>query len=231
MWNFGVRNLGLAIAATLALGGMTLVPIDPASAQVLLQQQGNLQPAEDEYTFTGQAGQTVVISMTSTEFDTVVRLLDPNNQEIASNDDYGRSFNSTIVMTLPSSGTYQVMARSFSGGGGSYSVSVRPATEYDQAFDRAYRSLLEGDIQTALTNYETAIRFDPNQPDVYLGRADARIAIAEGEFGEDSIADYRRAAELYEQSGDREMAQVLREQIEYMLNPPAPMPDEMPMPN
>lgn len=228
MRNFGVKNLGLALMATLTFGGMTIGAIVPVSAQVLLEQQGNLQPAEDEYTFSGQAGQTVVISLTSSDFDTLVRLLDPSNQEIAVNDDYGRSLNSQIVLTLPRTGTYKVMARAFSGGGGSYSVTVRPATEYDEAFDRAYKSLLEGDMQTALTNYDSAIRLDPNQPDAYLGRADVRIAIAEGQFGEDAIADYRRAAALYEQSDNREMAQMLRDQIEYMLNPPAPIEEPMP---
>ncbi|NEQ25997.1 MAG: tetratricopeptide repeat protein [Microcoleus sp. SIO2G3] len=228
MWNFGVRNLGLALAATVALGGSLVLPVAPASAQALLQQQGNLQPAEDEYTFSGQAGQTIVISMTSTEFDTVVRLLDPNNQEIASNDDYGRNLNSTIVMTLPRTGTYKVMARAFSGGGGSYAISVRPASEYDQAFDRAVKSSLEGDFQTALTNFNEAVRLDPNQPDAYLSRADVRIALAEGNFSEESIADYRRAADLLEQAGNTEMAQMVREQIEFMQNPP--QPEEAPTP-
>ncbi|MBD2092166.1 tetratricopeptide repeat protein [Microcoleus sp. FACHB-1515] len=228
MRNCGVRNLGLALMATLTFGSLTIGAIAPVSAQVLLEQQGNLQPAEDEYTFSGQAGQTVVISLTSPDFDTVVRLLDPSNQEIAVNDDYGRSLNSQIVLTLPRTGTYKVMARAFSGGGGNYSVTVRPATEYDEAFDRAYKSLLEGDMQTALTNYDSAIRLDPNQPDAYLGRADVRIALAEGQFGEEAIADYRRAAALYEESGNREMAQMLRDQIEYMLNPPAPIEEPTP---
>jgi tetratricopeptide (TPR) repeat protein len=238
MWNFGVRNLSLALAATLALGSSLAVLPASASVQALLQQQGSLQPAEAEHTFSGQAGQTVVITMTSTDFDTVMRLLDADEQEIASNDDYARTFNSAIVITLPHTGTYKIMARSFSGDGGNYSIAVRTATEYDQAFDRAYRSMALGDLQTALTDYDNAIRLDPSQPSGYLGRADVRFSWSAGNVTDEIIADYRRAAELYEQAGDREMAQSVRAQLESMQNPPQnrienllePDPEVEPMP-
>ncbi|NJL19935.1 MAG: tetratricopeptide repeat protein [Leptolyngbyaceae cyanobacterium SM1_3_5] len=220
-----VKNLSLAIAATLAIGGLTVVSsIAPAAAQVLIQQEGSLQPVEDEYTFLGQAGQTIAISMTSEDFDTFLTLLDPNDEEIATNDDYAsENLDSMIVITLPRNGTYTVRTSSFSGEGGDYSITVRTATEYDQILDRAYKALLEGDFQTALTQFDAAIRLDPNQPNAYMSRANARFGLAQQEASVAAIADFRRAADLYEQAGNTESAQMLRERIGFMqeLNSPA----------
>jgi tetratricopeptide (TPR) repeat protein len=226
MRNLGVRNLGLAIAATVALGSSLVLPAAPAAAQEILQEQGSLRPMEDEYTFSGQAGQTVVISMSSPEFDTVVHLFDASDREIGMNDDYGRSLNSTLIVTLPQTGTYKIRARSFSGVGGNYSVSVRPATAYDQAYNRGYTAFREGNTEEALAAYNEAIRLDPSQPTAYADRADLRYS--QGAATTEFLADYERAAELYQQAGNTEMAENMRSQIQYIQNPPEEMPEEMP---
>jgi hypothetical protein len=44
----------------------------------------------DEYTFSGAAGQQVVVNMASTAFDTVLYLLRPNGSQLAFNDDIDR---------------------------------------------------------------------------------------------------------------------------------------------
>ena len=46
--------------------------------------------------------------------------------EIAVNDDYGGTLTSTIVTTLPISGSYTILASSYSGQGGMYDVAVEP---------------------------------------------------------------------------------------------------------
>lgn len=67
----------------------------------------------DLFQFSGVAGQTVAIDMTSASFDTYLFLLDPTPVALASNDDFGGSTNSRIVFTLTVSGTWTVGATSF----------------------------------------------------------------------------------------------------------------------
>ncbi|HKP72750.1 MAG TPA: pre-peptidase C-terminal domain-containing protein, partial [Pyrinomonadaceae bacterium] len=76
----------------------------------------------DEYTFTGTAGQQVAVSMTSNVFDTFLYLLNPNGSVLAANDDIDPNSNPANTnsripvsgfITLPSSGTYSILANSF----------------------------------------------------------------------------------------------------------------------
>ncbi|HEX8456157.1 MAG TPA: pre-peptidase C-terminal domain-containing protein [Pyrinomonadaceae bacterium] len=72
----------------------------------------------DEYTFSGTAGQQVTINMSSVNFDTVLYLINPNNQVVAFNDDIDPNTtppnrNSRIVFTLQQSGAYSILANSF----------------------------------------------------------------------------------------------------------------------
>ncbi len=63
--------------------------------------------------FSGIAGETVTIDMTSAAFDTYLFLLDPTPTAVASNDDFGAATNSRIVFTLTTSGTWTIGATSF----------------------------------------------------------------------------------------------------------------------
>jgi tetratricopeptide (TPR) repeat protein len=221
----------MAIAAV--IGGGSLLALAPAAtAQELLREQGTLQPSQDEYTFTGTAGQAIAITMYSEEFDTVLALQDSTGQEIAFNDDYGRSLNSTIVTTLPADGNYTVVARSFSGAGGQYTLTVRPATEYEQVYSQAWSYYMQGDFAQAIELFTEAIAVDPSQPLAYADRADARWGQYYTGLGEefnfenppelpaDLVAaiteDYEQAAELFEQAGDTETAAALREQLMFL---------------
>lgn len=228
MW-MRFRNFSLLLAATASIGGSLLLPIAPAQAQNILQEQGSLQPVQNQYTFTGRAGQAVVISMNSADFDTVLVLLNASGEEVARNDDYGRSLNSTIVTTLPSDGAYKVLAQSFGGQGGSYTLNVRVATPYDQAYAQAYDQYQQGQYEQAIASYSRAIAVDPNQPAAYADRADARYAMSGESVKTEVIADYQRAADLFQQAGDDSIAQALRSQIEYLQNPqPETAPETSP---
>ncbi|MDJ0708069.1 MAG: PPC domain-containing protein [Leptolyngbyaceae cyanobacterium MO_188.B28] len=201
-----------------------------ARAEDILQKQGSLAPMRDEYLFEGESGQTVTITMASEEFDTLLILLDPEGEEIAVNDDYGGTLNSTIVTTLPASGSYTILAGSYSGQGGVYDVSVRPATEFEQAFNDAVNLSQTQNYPAAISAYSAAIDIDPSKPEAYMGRADAYWGQAYTEQGESFegpqslskesrdaiIADYEKAADLLDTSGDSDFAQSLREQVEYL---------------
>ncbi|GAB4151417.1 MAG: hypothetical protein Fur0046_30750 [Cyanobacteria bacterium J069] len=189
----------------------------PAAAQSLFEERGTLAPMQAEYSFAGKAGDTVTVSMTSTEFDTFLVLNSPSGEELASNDDYARSLNSTIVITLPASGTYKVLARSFSGQGGNYLVTVRAATPYDLAYSRATELYRNGDLDAALPAFTEAIRIDSERPEAYLDRGD--LYFSQGNVSA-TRSDYQAAIALYEKQGDRETAQMLREQLSYLETPP-----------
>lgn len=79
----------------------------------------------DRITFYGWSGDWIRITMWSTNMDTYLELLAPNGALIASNDDSNGSTDSLIYMdSLPSDGTYTIIARGYSGDTGSYSLSL-----------------------------------------------------------------------------------------------------------
>ncbi|NEQ26469.1 MAG: hypothetical protein F6K28_47055, partial [Microcoleus sp. SIO2G3] len=111
-------------------------PSPTPSEQVILREEGSLAPGDavlpsdnsfyDRFTFAGQAGQTVTISLESTEFDTYLVLVNPDGTSLAQNDDISQSDrNSRISIELPTTGTYTVLANGYdSNSRGRYTLSV-----------------------------------------------------------------------------------------------------------
>lgn len=228
---FSARKFGILLASVLlSTGGIGAVTTLPSFAQETFESSGTLAPTQDEYQFEGVGGQTVSISMNSEEFDTLLVLLGPDGEEVAMNDDFARSLNSKIITTLPTDGTYTVLAKSYSGQGGNYSVSVQLATGFEIAYARAETLLYDGDFEGAIAAYSEAIAIDSSQPATYLGRAEAYFTVAIQDIGEeftgpqslpedvrDAIAnDYESAANLYEAQGEPEYAASLRDQATYV---------------
>ncbi|MCU0566546.1 MAG: trypsin-like peptidase domain-containing protein [Oculatellaceae cyanobacterium Prado106] len=93
----------------------------------VLQSDGSL---FDEFSFQGNAGQRVTISLSSDDFDTYLILLDPDGRKIGENDDATQdTLNSALTVTLPKSGTYRVIANTYdSSGRGQYRLSIRAST-------------------------------------------------------------------------------------------------------
>jgi len=215
---FPTRALGWMAAIATMAGGLWLSA--PASAQApILEREGNLQSLQGEHTFNGMAGQQVAISLTSEEFDGALTLLAPNGTELASNEDYARSSNPTIVITLPSNGAYKILARSSYGQAGSYTVQVRTATAYDAAYARGVTLAQSGSYLEAIAAFEEATELDPSQPVAFLDLADAVYAEATRLQPQEAtiiLNNYRQAAALYEQQGNMEMAQLLRDQASYL---------------
>ncbi len=127
-----VLQLGVISAAiSLAVG----VSVSAANAQALLEVQGTLSPGDavfedgsfyDQYSFSGDSGQQITISLVSQDFDSYLILLDPEGRRISENDDISRSNrNSQLVIVLPSTGTYTVVANSYEAGkNGEYEIKI-----------------------------------------------------------------------------------------------------------
>ncbi len=231
------RRVAKGFFITAVIAGGAGVVAQAALAQALLQKQGTLAPVEDTYTFEGESGQAMTIELQSDDFDTLLLLNGPDGETLTSNDDYGGTFNSTIVIELPESGMYSAIATSFDGKGGNYEIEVRPATEYEQAFSRAYNLSLSEDFGESVDAYTAAIAINDADPNAYLGRAESIINRAYlsadlevsglQDLPEDVIeaivTDYFKAADLLEQQGETESAESLREQAQYFTGePPAP---------
>ncbi|MGB3294436.1 MAG: pre-peptidase C-terminal domain-containing protein [Phormidesmis sp.] len=236
------RRVKQGLMAAAVLTGSIVIAHKAALAQALLQQEGSLAPMEDTYTFDGEMGQSMTIELKSEEFDTVLLLKGPDGEVLTSNDDYGGTLNSTIVIELPESGTYSAIASSFSGQGGSYQIEVRPASEYEQVFSRAYDLSVSEDYDDSIEAYTAAIALDDTVPSAYLGRAEATINRAyltssvdiagpsdlPGEVIDSVVADYLKAADLLEQQGQTGPATSLREQAQYFTGEvPIPQPEPL----
>ncbi len=79
----------------------------------------------DTYTFTGTAGTTMVIAMSSDVFDCYLTLKDASGNTIGTDDDSGDGTNSILTASLPTDGTYTVVASSYgTGATGAYDVTV-----------------------------------------------------------------------------------------------------------
>src|SRR5262249_33979144 len=102
----------------------------PGDCQSPLRIKDGMRPLADRYTFNATAGQPVVISLNSTDFDTYLYLLDATGSVIAQNDDSAPGGSSRIpansgFFILPASGTFTIEVTAFSGSGvGNYALSL-----------------------------------------------------------------------------------------------------------
>ena len=217
----------LAWSAMLAV----LTSATPAAAEAILEETVEFEPQQDVYTFAGEAGQAVIIEMVSEDFDTFVTLLNPAGEILEQNDDYTGTPQATIVMELPETGEYTVLAGSFYGQlGGSYRVSVKPATDFEQVYDRALELMQSEDYGQAAEAYEAATVLMPNDPNSYLGRADALLRQQALSMGEafsspndlpddvraDIVENYEKAARLFAATGQQDFSALILEQAEFV---------------
>ena len=97
-----------------------------------------------DYLFTGAADDVVVISQTSTDFDSYLILLDSRGNELTRNDDGGGSSNSLIgPYTLPSTGTFTIRAGSYSGSAtGNFTLTLNKidmtAVDFDEELEVSF---------------------------------------------------------------------------------------------
>ena len=81
----------------------------------------------DEHAFEGRAGQPVIITLESNDFDTYLILVSPDQRLLNENDDISdQNSNSSLTTILPATGTYLAVANAFdSTGQGAYTLTVR----------------------------------------------------------------------------------------------------------
>jgi len=122
---------------SLQISALDRAPSTGATNTLILQEQGLLGPnsqvwREDgslfqEFTFQGTQGQQVSINMESDEFDTYLMLFDERWQILDQNNDISpQDTNSALVVTLPYTGTYRVIANAFDRTGrGRFQITIR----------------------------------------------------------------------------------------------------------
>ena len=120
------------------------------------------------HTFEGKAGESITIEMVSEEFDTYLLLIGPEEQVIAQDDDGNGGTNSRIMVILPTTGTYQIIANSHTAGAtGQYTLTwqqITAQTATDQleteALSRALTLIEEARQLYQVGHYDEAeIRF------------------------------------------------------------------------
>jgi hypothetical protein len=83
----------------------------------------------DWWTFDGAAGDRITIALDSSAFDTFLELYGPDGAQLAFDDDSGPDLNSLIAgFTLPTAGTYIIIAKAYAGEGGPYTLSLTRAS-------------------------------------------------------------------------------------------------------
>ncbi|MDA0280770.1 MAG: pre-peptidase C-terminal domain-containing protein [Proteobacteria bacterium] len=89
---------------------------------------------QDSFFFTGNSGETIVVDLTASDFDTVLALQTPAG-ELFENDDYqGSTDQSQLQLTLQESGRYRILVSSYSSGEtGDYQLAVRPGDALSSA--------------------------------------------------------------------------------------------------
>ena len=127
--------------SALLVGCHALRPSAAHGQMPVLLEEGQLDNADrrrpdnnspfDVYAFSGLAGQTVVITLESSAFDSHLFLLDEDGNTLYENDDAvaGQTTNSLLRVILPRDGRYNIAVNALNGSGrGAYLLSVTDVT-------------------------------------------------------------------------------------------------------
>lgn len=102
-----------------------------------------------EYTFEGEAGQLVSITVTSDDFDTYLTLEDSTGYSLVTDDDSAGNLDSRIgTFSLPSNGTYTIIVESYDGLYGGFELSLVAATVETLDFGQIVDGELSADSPT-----------------------------------------------------------------------------------
>lgn len=99
----------------------------------------------DGYVFDGEAGQTIEVTMSSSELDSYLVVLGPEGDIIGENDDYGSRLDSRLTVRLPSAGSYRAIATTYSSAVGDYELTLAALLpELVEADEVSYGATIEG---------------------------------------------------------------------------------------
>ncbi len=128
----GSGSSGSAATRPNPSGGQGQVPVSslPIRTQGILGANSQILPADgsryEEHVFEGSAGQRIVITLESRDFDPYLALIGPDESLIGENDDVSQnSLDAGLSVTLPADGLYRVLANTYdASGSGRYTLSV-----------------------------------------------------------------------------------------------------------
>ncbi len=133
---------------TLSVGEYEIRPIE--YTQVVESELTSANTTEN-FSFSGQAGDIVIITQSSTDFDAYLSLQDSSGYQLTTNDDGGGNRNSRIFYTLPYTDRYTIVAGSFSGSSeGEYTLTLNRASSNE---------INIGDVATAEVEYNSPAYF------------------------------------------------------------------------
>jgi hypothetical protein len=110
---FGPEEQARAFTLTLTsrpipeIGGGTITYGETHSGEIAVRGQ------RDSWSFTGRAGEHVLITLRAAGSDVSLELYDPTGQLIAQNDDAAGSLNARVEMTLAADGQYRIIVRMY----------------------------------------------------------------------------------------------------------------------
>lgn len=133
--DYGLGSYQLSLQPWVAGAVETATLTVGAPVEAYLDDEDNYDEDEeshyDEYAFQAQAGRRYSITMASEDFDSYLVLGTGSGddiEEIASNDDSGAGYDSRILFSPATTGTYTIRARSFGGASsGAYTIQVAEA--------------------------------------------------------------------------------------------------------
>ena len=148
-------------------GAATTAP--PSRPSGVRRESGRLQSGDqtlssgefvDQYTFTGTAGEEVIIDLRSSEFDPYLLVRGPNDEQ-EDNDDYEGDVNRSFVrFSLPSSGSYRVAVTSYKAGEeGAYDLSIQQGATIASGVTRETGTLAAGDETLSTGEYVDEFTF------------------------------------------------------------------------
>ena len=155
------------------------------------------------HTFEGMAGEVLAIELTSDDFNAYLMLVGPDKAKLAEDGDGVGTTNSQIVVTLPTTGTYTLIAKTFEAGQtGQYQLELRAATAKEQELGLANQL-----NQQVLTTLNQSGRYSEAIP-----LAVRALAIREAQLGPDhpdTAVSLNNLAALYRLLSRYEEAEVL----------------------
>ena len=209
---------------TLAAPGLAAAAPAPPPGDTLLDSAGRLEEGDttwedgslyDFYTVTGQAGQTLAITLESLDLDTFLIVSDGQGNELARNDDIDTAagnYHSFAVVTLPQGGEVRIVVKGFKvSARGRYRLRVQSVdgTAQPQLSEAALmqveanRLLEQGVQQSGLSQFRQALQSYEQALVIYRDLKD-RLgeALTLNNIGlvNSSQGDYRAALGYYEQA-------------------------------
>ena len=126
----------------------------------------------------GRAGETVVISLRSDDYDSYLYFFGPGMVEALTNDDGGSGLNSELTVTFAETGVYTVGAAALSSGStGSYNLTVTDPIDLAELSTEGRRLSVGMDSYAMLSDLDPVVEGKPVQAWAFEARAGQQVTI------------------------------------------------------